>query len=114
MRHASIRRNKVLLRVVIGLSWGLLSKFSNVVRPIGFRRCTQCADGFDPVADLGAAILTPGAFNNPLIIIYKESRRYELLATFLALVKLDGSRDAMGGTAPQLALVVDWRAFGSQ
>jgi hypothetical protein len=32
----------------------------------------------------------------------------------LALIKLDRAREAVGRTAAELALIVDWRARGSQ
>src|ERR1700730_9536441 len=104
---ASIRGNKVQLSVGVGGRRGLLTIFLNNVGPVRFGRSPEGGDGFDPVTDLSAAVLTYSTFHNPLIVVDEQARWREILRALLALIEFDGSRDAVARTAAQLPLIVD-------
>ena len=71
--------------------------------------------GFDPVTEHRAGIGVDGAFDDAFVVVNEETRGNEDLGKLLFhLIELDGAGDGVGSAAPQLTLVVKWRALCSE
>ncbi len=84
------------------------------VGPVGLMAGAELSDDLRRQVDAGAGVLANRPQLRQLVPVDVKARGHERLATLTLEVELQRRRDRIGGTAPQLCLVVDRWAAGPE
>jgi len=72
-------------------------------------------DRFNSIPDRRTAVGAGGTFKDAFVVVDEEARRDKDLGQALFhLVELDRTSDGVGGAAPKLSLVTNWRTLPAQ